>query len=429
LQSDVTPQVLWFFVRDGRVYGPIPTERIQEFGRTGLIAGDTSVRNTLFDRWVEAAKVPALRSMLTVPSGSAPVGVVPADIPSGRHGKFQFSMFPLSPRVATAALKLVSASALVLGAKVWWIRSGQTFVAAHVAGAMVAWFCALMISGWLAAFIAYLVFRKSRTAANVAFAVVAVFLMIGKWGQFRDATHATQQASALERPTVAQIAEDIRGTADATTTSDAQVPAGVVRKPADAKSVNGADRMFEFGQTFVNEMLDARRRYEKAVLEARLGNMLAADRLVNPSSYALSRERLKSLRQALVRYEAEVPGAAANLNQRLKTSGIPLYRQKEFLSDFQPEQRESEKYFRTFVAQEKQIILSMQAALDFMEPRVSSVKLNRGRLAFQSVADANRYDQLVSKFNAALQQQKQFQLQAEKTAQQQTDRLAEMNRN
>ena len=111
-----------------------------------------------------------------------------------------------------------------------------------------------------------------------------------------------------------------------------------------------------------------------------------------------------------MRYEAEVPGAATNLTRRLNASGIPLYQQKEFLADFQPQQRESEAQFRKYMSQEKQIILSMEAALNFMEPRISQVKVRTGRLVFESLTDANRYDQLVSKFNAALHERDQFQL-------------------
>ena len=59
------------FDRDGRRYGPVSTDKIQELCRSGVISVETPVHSTLFDRWVPAGQVPALRPLLTLPAGAS----------------------------------------------------------------------------------------------------------------------------------------------------------------------------------------------------------------------------------------------------------------------------------------------------------------------------------------------------------------------
>ena len=63
-QEPASPDATWSFEYQGRRYGPVSTERIQQLCVAGVLAGDSRVHSTLFDRWVDARTVPALRATL-----------------------------------------------------------------------------------------------------------------------------------------------------------------------------------------------------------------------------------------------------------------------------------------------------------------------------------------------------------------------------
>lgn len=66
----------WKFVHDGRVYGPVSTEKVQDLCRTGFIQPQTHIASALFPGWAEASSVEALRAAMSQSTDAGGAGVL-----------------------------------------------------------------------------------------------------------------------------------------------------------------------------------------------------------------------------------------------------------------------------------------------------------------------------------------------------------------
>ena len=329
----------WTFERQGRRFGPVSTQTIESLCRAGVIVPGTGVNSTLFNRWVLAATVPALRPWLASPTNSSPAAVeeLLRNIPSASAGADEFNtscglaMFPVTAGGTKWVCQLLLLGTVIIGSLQYFALTDTPRlmrIGASI-GVAVFLFGVGLVVGYLLSWLGYLVGGFSRRAANVCFSIGAC--LVAGWTLL--ACVASYHAHHAAGPSVQQANRDLNAVYQ-------QLRAyNLTTKPMPKLELSKDNTsLVSLAHTLGQEAADARTRDLVACRTAHVDRMLSMQNLTDRASYATSRANCQAVYGALRTLDREqraiVAGVPARAGERCFGSG-----QEEFPHRLQSESR------------------------------------------------------------------------------------------
>jgi hypothetical protein len=420
----------WMFEREGRRYGPVTTQQIQDLCREGIIIASMRVHSSLFNRWVDATHVPALRPILEAPINGLPrfellQGIPSAsaiDSPSGPRPWYA----PL-PKDTTGAL--IAAALLVIGA----VALG----AAHFAGAadkeithrigdaigvVIVTIILGMLAGWVAAMLAHLIFGSRRAVAIVTFNLGALVILIAtSVSEFR--VHQQHSAdNALAKQYLAELRAS-KGDLEALLAHPATAPAtnpSLAAKPPSSEM----SRFIQLSRDIAKELEDEHGRYLQTLRDQHMDRLLSAENLAHAENYAPSRRACDATYAALKRMEKEQQQTIDSVAARARSLGGSEDFARQFMGGFNAARAKDEPFLRQSFKLEHMQIDAYVAMLDFMEPYADQVSVRDGQLYFPTQDVASAFNTRMHRVLSLAASSRELVAQHQQEVQQRMDRWA-----
>lgn len=404
---------IWMFDREGRRYGPVSTDKIQELCRSGVISAETPVHSTLFDRWVAAGQVPALRPMLTLPAGQSEavaalqsVSSCPVDdaeiIPSAPAG--------MGPGWWLVGLVLLGSVSVGL---VKFTMEHQLKIASYFAGAV---FLGAWIKGLVLGLLAYGAFGRSARAWRVGFTAGALIVALGALTVSGIVGYHAYQRYATAHP------EQPPATAPATQSMPAPIVATANRsippatRPAQS-SQSDVQKIAQFTQAIRGELTDSRDRYVSTMRTLHLIKLIGAQNLTIRQNYPIAHRACEAAYAALNRVEKEQQSIVNGIPSRVQSLGVSQNAQQQFLTGFNQGRPSGEKYQQQNIALERQQIDELVALLNLLEPWANRLSVKDGRVVFPKKDLADSYSDHLRRIQSVITSEKQLIAQHQKDVQ------------
>jgi hypothetical protein len=401
------------FDRDGRRYGSVSTDKIQELCQSGVITDETPVHSTLFDRWVPAGHVPALRPMLRQGAGASEslaalqgLSSRPLD-DAEMNGSAPAGM---GPGWWLFGLVLLGSASVGL---VKFAMQHQLRIASEFAGAV---FIGAWIKGLVWGLLAYGAFGRSRRAWRVGFTSGALLVALGAL-TFSGIVgfHAYQRyamAHSEQQPTTAPATQPIP-TPIVATANRSTPPA---TKPVQS-SQSDVQKIAQFTETIRIELTDSRDRYVSTMRDLHRIKLIGAQNLTNRQNYAIAHRACEAAYAALNTVEKEQQSIVNGIPARVQALGVSQNAQQQFMTGFNQGRPSGEKYLQQSIALERQEIDELVALLKVLEPWANRLSVTNGRLVFPKKDLADSYNDHLRRIQSVITSEKQLIAQHQKDVQ------------